>query len=212
MYFCTRVRRSIGVTAAEARNSELRRWALHLFDQVSPHACELRSRQRAFELKVLRGRVLRLHRERWRAGVGHQIHAGWPACGWIGCRWQTALGDERTDSEALVGRVFRVRDRTWSAEHRDRGIRALEAVGAMHIAAARIADDLDGELGIDLGAVRIARWPRQRDADQAALEQQRVRPRVVGWQIRAVHPVHRRKQRILAASGRPALPDGAHRK
>jgi glycosyltransferase involved in cell wall biosynthesis len=42
---------SIGVTAAEARNSDLRRWALHLFDQVSPHACELRSlRTRAFAI------------------------------------------------------------------------------------------------------------------------------------------------------------------
>ncbi|TZG26222.1 glycosyltransferase family 4 protein [Sphingomonas montanisoli] len=34
---------SLGVTAAEARSSELRRWALHLFDQVAPHARALTS-------------------------------------------------------------------------------------------------------------------------------------------------------------------------
>ncbi len=42
---------SIGVTAAEARSGDLRRWALHLFDQVGPHACDLRSlRTRAFAI------------------------------------------------------------------------------------------------------------------------------------------------------------------
>jgi len=42
---------SIGVTAAEARRPDLRRWAQHLFDQVAPHARELRSlRSWAFAL------------------------------------------------------------------------------------------------------------------------------------------------------------------
>ena len=34
---------SIGDTAARARKADLRRWALHLFDQVAPHALELGS-------------------------------------------------------------------------------------------------------------------------------------------------------------------------
>jgi glycosyltransferase involved in cell wall biosynthesis len=42
---------SIGVTAAEARSPDLRRWALHLFDQVAPHVGELRAlRTRAFAI------------------------------------------------------------------------------------------------------------------------------------------------------------------
>ena len=60
-------------------------------------------------------------------------------------------------------------------------------------------------------AVGTLRRPRQRDAEQAALEQQRMRPRIVRRQIRTVHAVHGRKQRILAAGRRPALADAAHR-
>ena len=42
---------SIGVTAAEARNHELRRWAVHLFDQVAPNVRELRYlRSQAFAI------------------------------------------------------------------------------------------------------------------------------------------------------------------
>ncbi len=42
---------SIGVTAAEARSGDLRRWALHLFDQVGPHVADLPSlRTRAFAI------------------------------------------------------------------------------------------------------------------------------------------------------------------
>jgi glycosyltransferase involved in cell wall biosynthesis len=42
---------SIGVTAAEARSGDLRRWALHLFDQVGPHVGTLQSlRTRAFAI------------------------------------------------------------------------------------------------------------------------------------------------------------------
>jgi glycosyltransferase involved in cell wall biosynthesis len=42
---------SLGVTAAEARSTELRRWAVHLFDQVAPHARRLTSpRTQAFSI------------------------------------------------------------------------------------------------------------------------------------------------------------------
>ncbi len=42
---------SIAVTAAEARSHDLRRWAVHLFDQVAPHVRELRYlRSQAFAI------------------------------------------------------------------------------------------------------------------------------------------------------------------
>ncbi|UAK26469.1 glycosyltransferase family 4 protein [Sphingomonas nostoxanthinifaciens] len=54
---------SIGVTAAEARALDLRRWAMHLFDQVAPHALELGSpRTWAFAL-LGADAVLRAYRD-----------------------------------------------------------------------------------------------------------------------------------------------------
>jgi glycosyltransferase involved in cell wall biosynthesis len=42
---------SIGLTASEARSGDLRRWGLHLFDQVAPHAYQLEAlRARAFAI------------------------------------------------------------------------------------------------------------------------------------------------------------------
>ncbi len=98
--------------------------------------------------------VLGLHGQRRHAGVGHQVHARQPARGRVGGCRQAALGDERTDAEALMRRVLRVCHRSRPAEHRYRRVRALEPVGSMHVAAARVAYDLDGELRIDATAVR----------------------------------------------------------
>ncbi|MBV9840394.1 MAG: glycosyltransferase family 4 protein [Sphingomonadaceae bacterium] len=42
----------IGATAAEARRHDLRRWGLHLFDQVAPHALEL-AYQRSWAFAIL---------------------------------------------------------------------------------------------------------------------------------------------------------------
>ena len=123
----TERRRPIGFNQAAGRGAGDLRHVDLLFE--FDDARELRGGQPAFELKVLLRSVLRLHRERRRARVGHQIHARRPAGGGIGGRWQTALGDERTDAEVLMSRVLRVRDRTRAAEHRDRGVRACEAVG-----------------------------------------------------------------------------------
>jgi len=54
---------AIGATAAEARNPNMRRWALNLFDQVAPHALALDSiRTWAFAL-LGADAVLRQHRE-----------------------------------------------------------------------------------------------------------------------------------------------------
>jgi len=54
---------AIGATAAEARNPNMRRWALNLFDQVAPHALSLTSlRTWAFAL-LGADAVLRQHRD-----------------------------------------------------------------------------------------------------------------------------------------------------
>ena len=54
---------AIGATAAESRNSNMRRWALNLFDQVAPHSLELGSaRTWAFAL-LGADAVLRQHRD-----------------------------------------------------------------------------------------------------------------------------------------------------
>jgi glycosyltransferase involved in cell wall biosynthesis len=54
---------AIGATAAEARNPNMRRWALNLFDQVAPHSLELGSpRTWAFAL-LGADAVLRQHRD-----------------------------------------------------------------------------------------------------------------------------------------------------
>jgi len=54
---------AIGVTAAEARGQAMRRWALHLFDQVSPHSLELIS-PRTWAFALLGGEaVLRVHKD-----------------------------------------------------------------------------------------------------------------------------------------------------
>ena len=57
---------AIGVTVAEARRADMRRWALHLFDQVAPHALALGSpRTLAFAL-IGADAVLDVH-------PGHQV-------------------------------------------------------------------------------------------------------------------------------------------
>jgi glycosyltransferase involved in cell wall biosynthesis len=54
---------AVGATAAEARSPEMRRWALHLFDQVAPHSMTLDSpRTWAFAL-LGADAVLRRHRD-----------------------------------------------------------------------------------------------------------------------------------------------------
>ena len=55
------------------------------------------------------------------------------------------------------------------------GCADVQAVDGVRVAARRIADDLERELDGQRRAGRIARRPRQRDADQAARQQQRVR-------------------------------------
>ena len=99
-------------------------------------------------------------------------------------RRHAVLADEGPDAEVLVRRVFRVRDWPRTAVHRDGGLRAVQPIPRIRVAAAGIAHDLNRELGIDARAVRTLRRPRQRNPEQTALEQLRVRTGIVRRQIR----------------------------
>ena len=95
------------------------------------------------------------------------------------------------------------------------GLALCQAVLRIEVAARGIAHHLDGELRIDARAVRPLRRPRQPDAEQAALEQQRVRAADRLRQVRAVRAIDRREQRILALGRRPSargccVTDSAH--
>jgi len=54
---------AIGATAAEARNPNMRRWALNLFDQVGPHALSLSSLRTGAFVLLGADAVLRQHRD-----------------------------------------------------------------------------------------------------------------------------------------------------
>ena len=91
------------------------------------------------------------------------------------------------------------------------GCAALEAVDRIEVDAGRIADDLDGELGRDRAPGDRPRRPRQPDADQAAIEQQRMRALLVLRQARVVGAVDGGEHRIAAAGHAPALAQRRHR-
>ena len=64
---------TIGATAAEARDPNMRRWALNLFNQVAPHSLELGSpRTWAFALLGAEA-VLRQHRDHPIARPNHGV-------------------------------------------------------------------------------------------------------------------------------------------
>jgi len=159
-------------------------------------------------LEMRRDGRLGLRRERRLARVGHQLHVHELARSGIVRRRLRVFHVERADAELRRSDVAEVRDGPRSAKHGDRRMRAREPVLGAQVAAGRIADDLDRELGLDHAAVERARRPRQEHADQAAAEQQRVRRGIGHRQIRAVRAVYASEQRI-AAAGR--VPPGADR-
>src|SRR5262249_39869878 len=78
-----------------------------------------------------------------------------------------------------------------SPEDRDRGRRALQSIARMRVAAGRIADDLDRELRCDGCTVCSAGWPGTEDPEQSALQQERMRRRVLLRQVRTVGTIDR---------------------
>jgi hypothetical protein len=59
-----------------------------------------------------------------------------------------------------------------TAKHRHGRVGTLKTVDRVGVAAGRIADHVDGELRIDRRPVRAPGRPRQRNPDEAALEQE----------------------------------------
>ena len=137
-------------------------------------ARDLSAGQRTGDLQVLGGRIRRLKRQRGRTRVGHQVHARWTSRLGIDCRRHAVLADEQTDAEVLVRRVFRIGEGTRPPEHRNGRRRALQAVCGIRVATGRIAHDFDGELRVDGCTVSALRRPWQADAEQAALEEERM--------------------------------------
>ena len=112
---------SIGVTAARARRPELRRWALHLFDQVALHALPLGS-PRTWAFCILGADALLEAHPRHSAALNlvetlaARLHAELKACRRSGWTWfETVLSyDNARMPEALIraGRRLRAHDMT----------------------------------------------------------------------------------------------------
>lgn len=100
---------SIGVTADEAQRHELRRWALHLFDQVAPHALRLEYlRAGAFAIlgavSVLRAAPGHGGAQRIVGHFGRRLHDALLSCRQADWRWfEPVLGyDNARLPEALM--------------------------------------------------------------------------------------------------------------
>ncbi|MBU3079396.1 glycosyltransferase family 4 protein [Sphingomonas sp. XMGL2] len=120
---------AIGVTVAEARRREMRAWALHLFNQVLPHAQELRS-LRTLAFAVLGcDAVLEAHpghdlARTFVADFGRRIHAQFRAVRREGWQWfEPVLGyDNARLPEAMLRAARRLGDADMEAD-------ALAALG-----------------------------------------------------------------------------------
>jgi len=109
---------SLGVTALKGRADDLRRWALHLFDQVAPHAMALESpRTLAFCLlgadAVLDAHPGHVVARRMVTGFGRRLHAQLRGMRTPGWGWFEAVlaYDNARLSEALIRAGRRLDDR-----------------------------------------------------------------------------------------------------
>ena len=84
----------------------------------------------------------------------------------------------------------------------------IQAVALVEIAGTRIAHHLDGEIRLERLAFIILAGPRARDADQAMIEQQRVRGALALRQAGAVRAIAGGEQRVLRAAPLPLTLDG----
>ena len=170
-----------------------------------------RRREAARQLEVRSRGIGGLRLQRRRPRVGHHVHAGRQTRLGISHGRQTALGDERADAEVAVRQVLRVRDGPRPAVHRHGRLRRLQAVDGVRVAARGIAHDLEREFDGQRRARGVARRPRRCDPDEAARQEQRMRGRIAGREMRAVAAVDGREQRVLPARRVPALADRRHR-
>jgi len=107
-----------------------------------------------------------LRGERRFAGVGHHIHADGLAG--FGIRVGGHTGFQH-DWAGRVGDVLQIRRHAGAAENRDRLFPALQSVGRIEIAGRGIADYFNRKFGL-----HVVWRPRQRNANQAAVQQQRM--------------------------------------
>ena len=144
----------------------------------------------------------RLGLERRLAGIAHQIHAdGLPG-------FRIDIGQHaglEHDRLAAGNDVFQIRRRARAAVNGDRRLGALEAVLRAGVAPGRVAHHFDRELDWLRRAIGILAAARQRNAEQPALQQQRMRAFLFLRQSRAIRPIERREDRVLAIGCVPAV-------
>src|SRR5262245_7597825 len=88
---------------------------------------------------------------------------------------------------------------------------ATQTIGRIEIHTRRIADDLDGELWCNRMPFDGPRRPRESDAEQPAIEQQRVGTLERLRQARVVRAVDGRKQWIATVGGAPTIANRLNR-
>ena len=109
------------------------------------------------------------------------------------------------------GQVLKIRNRSRPAIDRHCGIRRVEAMILAGVAARRIADNLDVEIGRDGLAIKIPRRPRPLNTEHAPLQKQRVGLLRTLRQIGAIRSVIGGEKRILAIRFFPAFLDRLYR-
>ena len=169
---------------------------------------QLRRARRGRHLEMAQGRRDRLPCQRCLAGIRHHVHLQRLPALRIARRRLAVLRDERTDAEVVGDDVLEVGHRAGTPVHGDRRRTARQSVFRMGVAAGRIAHHFDRELGLDRRAIRAPGGPGQRDAEQAALQEQRMRRGVVLREARTIAAVDCREDRIPPVRLAPPRLDG----
>jgi hypothetical protein len=144
----------------------------------------------------------RLGLERGLARIGQEIHCRRISGFRIDIGKHARLQNERTSPGHDV---FQVHRRARTAVDRNRRLSAIQAIFRAGVAASGIANDFDLEVDGVRRTVSILRGPRERNAEQTAVQQERVRAPLILRETRAVRTVERRKDRVLAVRAHPAL-------
>ncbi len=162
---------------------------------------DLLARRSLVGLLVTHDGVDRLGLQGRLAGVGHEIHAGgFPRFG-IEVGQHPGLEDDRP---ATGNHVLQVRRGARAAVHGHGRLGALETVLGAGVAAGRIAHHVDRELHRFRRTVGVSGRPRQRNAEQAAIQKERMGAFLVLRESRAVRPIERGEDRIFAIGFPPA--------
>src|SRR5690606_18484916 len=104
----------------------------------------------------------------------------------------------RVSIDARGLEISQVCDRTRTTVDRDLLVLSIQSIFRTAITTCRILHDFDVEFRFDGISGEISRWPGPSDADQAALEQQRMRFGLALLHVRAIGTVPDIEQRCLA--------------